>query len=665
MTRSVLALLLAGVAIASALVGVNGHPSAIEGSWTIAAVVGLLGVATARARASAYDRRAWTYLLAATVCWLAGQLAWDLRDLTGAMMFPGPADVGWLAFPVLASIGLYRLVPLSAQGRRVAQLEMLPIAVAVATILWALLHGSVAASRLSVDDKLVALAYPMLYLALPVVMLQAVIAGRLRLRASPGLMLVLAGLAIEALAFALYAPMLLDESYVTGETPSDTLWVVGMLVIGAGGLLHGGRTFTQSDGRPRAGVLPAITFLVVIGGLIVAGVADAPLAVRLPLQLGVLVIGVALMIRSAMLERDARRARATSARFFELSRDLLCTATVEGRFVEANPAWLTTLGYPPEEVVGWRLIDLVHADDVEDTLALMRNVQRQEVDTENIRHRLRAADGSYRWITWSTRADFETGLVYARGTDFTERRDATERLAEANADLERSNAELEQFAYVASHDLAEPLRSISGFSQFLAAEYEDKLDDDGREYLEHIVGGTVRMRSLIDALLEYSRVGRSRPALVPVHGDAVLDDVVDSLDAAIRDSHATVTRDALPVVLADRGELSRVFQNVLSNALKFAGDEPPRVHVAAVPKGDRVQFSVTDNGIGVEPEYAERVFGMFKRLHNRDRYPGTGIGLTVSRRIVERHGGRMWVEAAPDGGGSTFHFTLKIPMETP
>jgi PAS domain S-box-containing protein len=363
-----------------------------------------------------------------------------------------------------------------------------------------------------------------------------------------------------------------------------------------------------------------------------------------------------------VLEREARRARATSARFFQLSRDLMCTATVDGRFVEVNPAWFATLGYRGDEVIGRRLIDFVHPDDVEATLTVMGSVQRREVDAEAIRHRLRAKDGSYRWVTWSSFADFETGLVYARGTDFTERQEAADKLARANADLARSNAELEQFAYVASHDLAEPLRSISGFSQFLAAEYDDRLDDDGREYLEHIVSGTVRMRALIDALLEYSRVGRNRPDLKPVRGDEVVGDVLAALDASIRDSGATVTRDPLPVVLADRGELARVFQNLLSNAVKFAGDDAPRVHIAASTEGEHVRFSVTDNGIGVEPEYAERVFGMFKRLHGRDRYPGTGIGLTVSRRIVERHAGRIWVEPAP-GGGSRFNFTLMNPME--
>jgi PAS domain S-box-containing protein len=662
MIRHALALLLASAAVVFALVGMAGHPWGIDASWTTAAAFAVLGVATARSRASAGDRRAWNYLLASTGCWVAAQLAWDLRALAGGALFPGPADVGWLAFPLLASIGLYRFVPLDAQARRVAQLETLPIMVAVATVLWALLQSSAAASHLALEAKLLALAYPTLYLMLPVVMLQALIAGRLPVRANPDLMLVLVGLAAEALAFVLYAPVLLDQSYIAGDTPLDALWMIGMLALGAGGLMHRGRTTVRSPGKPRAGLLPALTFVVVLLTLIVVGIAGAPLAVRLPLQLGLLAIGATLLTRSALLEREARRARATSARFFELSRDLLCTATIDGRFVEVNPAWLETLGYRSEDLVGRRLLELVHPDDVDATIALMGKVQRKEVDTEHIHHRLIAKDGSERWISWSTRADFETGLVYARGADSTERRAAADSLARANEELERSNKELEQFAYVASHDLAEPLRSISGFSQFLAAEYEDKLDDDGREYLEHIVAGTVRMRTLIDALLEYSRVGRNRPEKAAVPGDDILDDVLSSLDAAIRESGATVTREPLPVVLADRGELARVFQNLLSNALKFAGEDPPRVHVAATPDGDRMLFSVTDNGIGVEPEFAERVFGMFKRLHNRDRYPGAGIGLTVSRRIVERHGGRMWVETAPTGG-SCFKFTLKNPTE--
>jgi PAS domain S-box-containing protein len=670
MIRPALAVLLASAAVVFALGGMAGHPWEIDASWTTAAAFAVLGVATARSRASTGDRRAWNYLLAGTGCWVAGQLAWDLRSLAGGALFPGPADVGWLAFPVLASIGLYRFVPLDPQARRVARLETLPIMVAVATVLWALLQSSAAASHLALEAKLLALTYPALYLILPVVMLQALIAGRLPVRANPDLMLVLFGLAVEALAFVLYARLLLDQSYVTGDTPLDALWTIGMLAIGAGGFMHRGRTTARSPGKAQAGLLPALTFVVVLVTLIVAGIAGAPLAVRLPLQLGVLAIGVALLTRSVLLEREARRARATSARFFELSRDLLCTATMDGRFVEVNPAWLETLGYRSEDLVGRPLLELVHPDDVEPTIALMGKVQRKEVDTEHIHHRLIAKDGSERWISWSTRADFESGLVYARGADSTERRAAAdslartnEELALANEELARSNKELEQFAYVASHDLAEPLRSISGFSQFLATEYEDKLDDDGREYLGHIISGTVRMRTLIDALLEYSRVGRSPAQKVAVPGDEILDDVLSSLDAAIRDSGATVTREPLPVVLADRGELARVFQNLLSNALKFAGEDAPRVHIAATPDGDRMLFSVTDNGIGVEPEFAERVFGMFKRLHHRDRYPGAGIGLTVSRRIVERHGGRIWVETAATGG-SCFKFTLKNPTET-
>jgi PAS domain S-box-containing protein len=664
MTWPGLAVFLAAGAIAFAVFGAAAHPWAVDASWTTAALFAMLGVAMARRRASGAERRAWSYVLAGTGFWLAGQLAWDVRLLTGGPLFPGPADTGWLAFPVLASIGLYRFVRLDAHARRLAQLETLPIMVAVATVLWALLQGSAEVSRLPLEAKLLALAYPMLYLTLPVVMLQALIAGRLPVRANPDLMLVLAGLAIEALAFILYAPVLLDQSYTTGDTPLDMLWTSGMLAVGAGGLMHRGRTTLPSPRRPRAGLVPALTFVAVLLTLVVVSIDGAGLAARLPLQLGLLVIGATLITRSALLERDARRARATSERFFELSRDLLCTATIDGCFVEVNPAWRETLGYRSEELVGRRLIDFVHPGDVDETLELMGNVQRQEVDTEHIRHRLCAADGSHRWISWSTRADFETGLVYARGADFTERRAAADSLARANEDLERSNRELEQFAYVASHDLAEPLRSISGFSQFLAAEYEDRLDDEGREYLEHIVAGTLRMRSLIDALLDYSRVGRNRPAAAPVPGEDILDEVLASLDAAIGECGATVTREPLPVVVADRGEIARVFQNLLSNALKFAGDEPPRIHVAARPEGDRVVFSVTDNGIGVEPEYAERVFGMFKRLHGRDRYPGAGIGLTVSRRIVERHAGRMWVEPGP-GGGSCFKFTLQNPTETP
>jgi len=224
-------------------------------------------------------------------------------------------------------------------------------------------------------------------------------------------------------------------------------------------------------------------------------------------------------------------------------------------------------------------------------------------------------------------------------------------------DLARSNKDLEQFAYVASHDLQEPLRIVSGYLQLIERRYKGKLAAEADEFINFAVEGAARMQALIQDLLAYSRVGTQGRRFAPTDCEKVFERAVGNLGRAVTDSGATVTHDPLPTVLADATQLVQVFQNLIGNAIKFRGAEPPRIHVAARPQDGRWLFSVRDNGIGLEPQYAERIFVLFQRLHPRDKYPGTGIGLSVCQRIIERHGGRIWVESKP-GEGSTFHFTL-------
>ena len=244
------------------------------------------------------------------------------------------------------------------------------------------------------------------------------------------------------------------------------------------------------------------------------------------------------------------------------------------------------------------------------------------------------------------------------GTDITERKRAQGVLRAAYDDLARSNAELQQFAYVASHDLQEPLRMIGSYTQLLERRYADKLDRDAREFMGFIVDGATRMKQLIEDLLAYSRVGTRGKELRPVQAQAVLDKALANLRASLEQSAATVTHDPLTEVSADDTQLAQLLQNLIANAIKFRKkDEAPRIHVGAEDAGDEWRFSVADNGIGIEPQYFDRIFMVFQRLHTRDEYPGTGIGLAICKKVVERHGGRIWAESAP-GRGSKFYFTL-------
>ncbi len=234
---------------------------------------------------------------------------------------------------------------------------------------------------------------------------------------------------------------------------------------------------------------------------------------------------------------------------------------------------------------------------------------------------------------------------------------ANEQLHRMTEDLIRSNKELEQFAYVASHDLQEPLRMVTSYVQLLSKRYRDKLDEDANEFIDFAADGATHMYQLINDLLAYSRVGTRGNSFELVDCEEVFHKTVNNLKVAVEESRAEVTHDPLPKTVADFAQLEQLFQNLIGNGIKFHGKESPRVHISARPNGDHWDFSVRDNGIGIAPEYKERVFVIFQRLHAKDKYPGTGIGLAICKKIVERHGGRIWVESDP-GKGATFYFTL-------
>ncbi len=238
----------------------------------------------------------------------------------------------------------------------------------------------------------------------------------------------------------------------------------------------------------------------------------------------------------------------------------------------------------------------------------------------------------------------------------------SEQLEEMVEDLERSNIELEQFAYVASHDLQEPLRMVASYVQLLEKRYRGRLDDDADEIIAFAVDGAKRLQTLIRDLLSFARVKSRGKSFESTDSQSVLERVLTNLGELIRENNATVTHDRLPAVMADEIQLEQVFLNLLGNAIKFHSEVPPEIHIGVERMNSEWKFSVRDNGIGIEAEYRERIFVIFKRLHGGDEYPGTGIGLAISQRIIERHGGRIWVETTP-GGGSTFFFTLPVREE--
>lgn len=342
--------------------------------------------------------------------------------------------------------------------------------------------------------------------------------------------------------------------------------------------------------------------------------------------------------------------------FFERSPALLCTAGLDGAFIELNDAFAQALGFEVGDLLTRSITDLVHPADRAATLQAVADVAAgTDVCFDN---RCRRRDGSFCWLSWSVRADLESQVLYCWARDITELREHADVVDKLLAELERSNTDLAQFAYVASHDLSEPLRMVSSYVQLLATRYSGQLDADADEFITFAVDGAARMKVLIDDLLAYSRAGGSVALRRPIDCGVLVRGALADLDRVVVESGARVVVDDLPVIDGDPGQLALVFQNLLANALKFVSDErPAEIRVRAERAGAAWCFSVEDNGIGVPEVHRERIFMMFKRLHGRNEYPGTGIGLALCHKIVGRLGGRIWLEGQPDHG-SVFRFTL-------
>jgi PAS domain S-box-containing protein len=332
----------------------------------------------------------------------------------------------------------------------------------------------------------------------------------------------------------------------------------------------------------------------------------------------------------------------------------------EGYITNINRTDQDMLGYTAEELIGlpiWKLS--VNEDAVREQV--MAKLAGTQPPSKELERTYRRKDGTTFPVLIEDRLILdEKGCIKGiRSTilNITERKRMEAALREKTEELARSNEDLEQFAYVASHDLQEPLRMVASYVQLLAKRYGSKLDADANEFIDFAVDGAVRMRKLINDLLTYSRVGTQGKELSPTDSEAAFAQSVKDLEVTIEENGALLTHDPLPMVMADSPQLRQLFQNLIGNAIKFRGNEPPRVHISASRNGSGWIFSVRDNGIGIAPEYSERIFIIFQRLHSRQEYAGTGIGLAICKKIVERHGGHIWVESDV-GKGATFCFSL-------
>jgi PAS domain S-box-containing protein len=352
--------------------------------------------------------------------------------------------------------------------------------------------------------------------------------------------------------------------------------------------------------------------------------------------------------------------------YFSNALDLFCIADTQGYFRKLNPEWEHVLGYTMSELAGRRFLDFVHPEDLQSTLDSMSALSAQK-SVLNFVNRFRHKDGSYRWIEWRSRPHGE--MIFAAARDITERKQAEEeirtlnqeleqRVAERTSQLEAANKELEAFSYSVSHDLRTPLRAIDGFSHILLEDYTDKLDDEGRRLLSVVRDNTCRMGQLIDDMLQFSRAGRLEINYSDIDMEQLAYSVFVELRPVVVGDKLQLELEHLPPARGDAAMMRQVFINLISNAIKFSCNrEPAIIKVGGSVEGNEAVYFVKDNGAGFDMQYAGKLFGVFQRLHAVTEFEGTGIGLAIVKRIVTRHGGRVWAEGKVNEG-ATFFFTL-------
>jgi len=368
-------------------------------------------------------------------------------------------------------------------------------------------------------------------------------------------------------------------------------------------------------------------------------------------------------------EDELHRSELKYRNIIENAMEGIYQTTPQGRFVTVNPALVRMLGYDSaEELVG--VVNnigrelYVDPGKREELIHLMD----EQGFVSGFEFQLYRKDRKIIWGSQTARkvVDENGNFLYLEGIveDITDRKKAEAELQRLNEELVRSNRDLEQFAYVASHDLQEPLRMVSSFTQLLSQRYADKLDQDGQDFIKYAVDGANRMQRLIQDLLAFSRISTRGKPFEPVDLREALGEALKNLNIKIDETNAMVMTDELPRVNADRMQIMQVFQNLIDNAVKFCKKhEQPQVHISAESAGSEWIISVRDNGIGIEPQYFERIFKIFQRLHTNKEYSGTGIGLALCHKIITRHGGRIWVESK-EGEGARFCFALPDKMNT-
>ena len=340
------------------------------------------------------------------------------------------------------------------------------------------------------------------------------------------------------------------------------------------------------------------------------------------------------------------------------------TLDLTSRITEVNAAGANLLGFPKQNLTD-RYFQFYIASESKESFQTHLKKALQEMEKQVFEIGLIRKDGVILYThielqPYFTQTTPDSGIVQLKMAviDITGQK-------KLEKELKRSNKELQQFAYVASHDLQEPLRTIASFTQLLERRYKSKLDPDADEFIGFIVDASIRMKQQIEDLLEFSRVMTRGSTFEKIDLSEILKDVTYSLNTLIEENNAKITCDPLPEVYADPKQIDRLFQNLIGNAIKFRKQEvPPKIHISAKKEEltNEYVFSVSDNGIGIEPQYKDRIFTIFQRLHTRQEYTGTGIGLAVAKKIVERHGGRIWVESEY-GKGSTFYFSLPLGRE--